>query len=313
MNANDVKRVAVIGAGVMGHSIAQTFAQGGIQTALVDMNEELLERGLRLIRSNLATMAEYGAIREGDIPPIMARIHPFTYLATAVEDVQFVMEVVPEVAEIKKQALGRLDDCCPADAVIASNTSGLDVFSIADMKRPERLVIAHWYSPAHIIPLVEVAPGPSTSPGSITFTAALMERIGKVPVVMKRFVPGFIVNQIQNAYAAPMFSLLGQELASPEEIDKAVKYVLGIRLPIVGVVQSMDFNGLDTVNNILKRIKLDVPLIDKKVAEGHLGAKTSKGMYDYQGRSEEEILKKRDILYLKMLDYLKGIKAFEPV
>jgi 3-hydroxybutyryl-CoA dehydrogenase len=140
-----------------------------------------------------------------------------------------------------------------------------------------------------------------------------MERIGKVPVVMKRFVPGFIVNQIQNAYATPMFNLLGQDLADPEEIDKAVKYVLGIRLPIVGVVQSMDFNGLDTVNNILKRIKLDVPLIDKKVAEGHLGAKTSKGMFDYQGRREEEILKKRDILYLKMLDHLKNIKAFEPV
>jgi 3-hydroxybutyryl-CoA dehydrogenase len=173
--------------------------------------------------------------------------------------------------------------------------------------------MAHWYAPAHIIPLVEVAPGPNTSVGSIEFTVALMERIGKVPVVMKRYVPGFIVNQIQFAYATAMFSLLGQELASPDEIDKAVKYSLGIRLPILGVVQSMDFNGLDTVSNILKKLKIDVPLIIKKVAEGHLGAKTSMGMYDYQGRSEEEILKKRDTLFLKMIDYLKDIRAFEPV
>ena len=100
---------------------------------------------------------------------------------------------------------------------------------------------------------------------------------------------------------------------SVEDIDKAVKYSLGIRLPIVGVVQSIDFNGLDTVSNILKRLKMDVPIINKKVADGHLGAKTSRGMYDYQGRSEEEILKKRDILYLKMIDHLNNIKAFEPV
>ncbi len=313
MNVNDVNRVAVIGAGVMGHAIAQTFAQAGIEMALVDMNNELLERGMGLMRSNLATLAEYGTIQEGDIPSIMDRVQPSTDMAKSVQDVQFVMEVVPEVPEIKKQVLGKLDEYCPADTPIASNTSGLDVFSIADMKRPERLVIAHWYAPPHIIPLVEVAPGPNTAFEAVKFTTALMERIGKVAVVMKRFVPGFIVNQIQNAYALPMFDLLGQDLADPEEIDKAIKYVLGIRLPVVGVVQSMDFNGLDTVSNILKRLKLDVPLIDKKVADGHLGAKTAKGMYDYQGRSEEEILKKRDILYLKMLDHLKNIKAFDPV
>ncbi len=313
MNANDVSRAAVIGAGVMGHSIAQTFAQAGIETVLVDRNDQLLERSVQLIKSNLATLAEYGAISESDIPSILGRVHPVADLARAVQNVQFAIEVVPEVPEIKKQVLGQLDECCPNDAVIASNTSGLDVFGIAALKRPERLVIAHWYAPAHIIPLVEVVPGPNTSPESIDFTADLMKKIGKVPIVMKRFVPGFIVNQIQNAYGLAMFNILGQDLANPEEIDTAVKYSLGIRIPVVGVVQSIDFNGLDTVRNILKRLEVSVPLIDKKVAEGHLGVKTSKGMYDYQGRKEEEILKKRDLLYLKMIDHLKNIKAFEPV
>ena len=313
MDVNDVKRVAVVGAGMMGHSIAQTFAQAGIETVLVDISNELLEHGIRLIRSNLATLAEHGTIGERDIKFIMARVHPATDLARAVRDVHFVIEAVPEVPEIKKEVLGELDEHCPPDIVITSNTSGLDVFTIAQMKRPERLAIAHWYAPAHIIPLVEVVPGPCTSPGSIEFTAALMKRIGKEALVMKKFAPGFIVNQIQQASAMAMFSLLEQGLASPEEIDKAIKYVLGIRLPVVGIVQSMDFNGLDTIRNILKRANLDVPLIDEKVAKGHLGAKTSKGMYDYQGRSEEEILKKRDILFLKMLNCLKDIGAFEPV
>lgn len=247
MDVNDVKRVAVIGAGVMGHSIAQTFAQAGIDTALVDMNDELLERGIRLMQSNLATLAEYGRIDQSDITAIMACVHPATDLARAVQDAQFVTEVVPEVPEIKKGVLGELDVCCPADTVIASNTSGLDVFTIAQMKRPGRLVIAHWYAPAHIIPLVEVVPGPNTSDGSIKFTAALMERVGKVPLILKKFVRGFIVSQIQSTAATAMFSLLRQGVASPEEIDKALKYVLGIRLPIVGMVQSMDFNGLDTI------------------------------------------------------------------
>ena len=310
---NDVKQVAVIGAGVMGHSIAQSFAQAGIETALVDMNDALLERGIGMIRSNLETLAEYGTIREGDVPGIMDCLKPSTDMAGAVSDVEFVIEVVPEVPEVKKQIFGRLEECCPRDAVIASNTSGLDVFGIGGMNTPDRLVIAHWYAPAHIIPLVEIAPGPDTSSGTVEFTAALMERIGKIPIVMKKFVPGFIVNQIQNAYAVPMFNLLTQELADPAEIDKAVKYVLGIRLPIVGIVQSLDFNGLDAIRNNLKRLNLDVPLIEKKVAEGHLGATTGKGLYDYQGRTGEEILKKRDMLYLKMIDFLKSIDAFEPV
>jgi 3-hydroxybutyryl-CoA dehydrogenase len=313
MHSNEVNRIAVIGAGVMGHAIAQTFAQAGIHTALVDMNDHLLERALQLMRTNLATLAEYGTISENDILSIMGRVHPITDLAQAVGDVQFALEAVPEVPDIKKQIFRRLDECCPDEAVIASNTSALDVFKIAEMKRPERLVIAHWFAPAHILPLVEVAPGPKTDPESVDFTAELMKRIGKVPVVMKKSVPGFIVNQIQHAYGLAMLNLLEQDLASPEEIDKAVKYSLGIRLPILGVVQSIDFNGLDTVSNIVKSIGAVFPLIEKKVSKGHLGVKTSKGIYDYQGRSEGEILKKRDILCLKMLDYLKDIKAFDPV
>jgi len=141
----------------------------------------------------------------------------------------------------------------------------------------------------------------------------LMERLGKRPVVMKEFVRSFIVNRIQNNIALAVQDLLQNDLATPEEIDLAVKLSLGIRLPIVGVVQTMDFTGLDLIYQLMQNYGMENKLIEEKFKQGHLGAKTSKGIYDYGGRSEEEILRKRDELYLKMLDHLEETGAFEPV
>lgn len=315
MNINDITRVAVIGAGVMGHGISQSFAQAGYDVSLMSRTQKTLDRSIKLMKSSLTTLAEYGTIRESDIVVILNRVHPTTNLAEAVKDVQFVTEVVAEVSDVKHQIILQIEQYCPEDAIISSSTSGLDVFSLVadEMKRPEKLVMAHWYAPPHIIPLVEVAPGPKTSPETKNLTAEILEKIGKVPVVMNKFAPGFVVNKIQHGFAPAMFSLIASDVVEIGEIDRAMKYVFGIRLPIVGIVQSMDFNGLDTVYNICKAAKFDVPLIAQKVAEGHLGAATGKGVYDYQGRSEEDILKKRDMLYLKMFDFLKSINAFEPV
>jgi 3-hydroxybutyryl-CoA dehydrogenase len=158
-----------------------------------------------------------------------------------------------------------------------------------------------------------VVPGPKTSPEVVAFTAKLMERLGKKPVVMREFVRSFIVNRIQNQISLAVYEMLDKGWATPEEIDLAVKSSLGIRLPIVGVVQTYDFTGLDLVLDIWKSYGLNPPFFEEKVKKGQLGAKTSKGIYDYGGRSEEEILKKRDRLYLKMLDYLESLGAFEPV
>jgi 3-hydroxybutyryl-CoA dehydrogenase len=228
-------------------------------------------------------------------------------------DADFIIEAVPEVPNRKKDIFSQLNKLSPIDTVIASNTSALDIFTLADMKRPERLVIAHFFAPAHIIPLVEIVPGPATSSETISFTATLMERVGKNPIIMKKFGPGFIVNRIQKAVGEACFEMIEQGLAGPEEIDRAIKLSLGIRLPIVGVVQSMDFNGLDMLLDTQRNYGKICSFIEEKVKKEHLGVKTSKGIYDYQGRSETEILRKRDELYLKMLDYLHKIHAFEPV
>jgi 3-hydroxybutyryl-CoA dehydrogenase len=297
----------------MGHSIAQVFAQAGIDVELVDLDEGKLSRAMTLIQSNLDLLAECGRVPSAQIPEIVARIRPSTNLAAAAKDTGFVLEAVNEAPEIKQRVFSQLDRFCPPDTVLASNTSSLNIFKIARIKRPERLIVAHWFAPPHIIPLVEVAPGPATLPKVIAFTTALMQRLGKRPLVLKQYVPALIVNRIQNSIARVVWEMLEKAWATPEQIDLAVKTSLGIRLPIVGVVQSVDFTGLDVAADIMRGYGAVSPVVAEKVEQGHLGAKTSKGLYDYGGRSEEEILTKRDRQYLKMLEHLERIRAFDPI
>lgn len=313
MDHNDVKRAVVVGAGVMGHSIAHVFAQAGIEVNLVDLDEAVLEHAMDLMKADLETLVEFKKISGDDIPGILARIHPSTDLAGGADGVDFAVETVAEVPDVKREVFSQLDQFCPGNTVIASNTSSLDIFSIAQITRPERLVVAHWFAPPHIIPLVEVVPGPETLPEVATFTANLMERLGKKTVTMKNFVPSFIVNRIQRSISQAVWEMLEKGWATPEEIDLAIKLSLGIRLPVVGVVQTSDFTGLDLIYDIMKGGGRVSPLVEEKVKQGHLGVKTSKGVYDYGGRSEVEILKKRDQRYLKLLDHLERMEAFEPV
>jgi len=313
MDQNDVKRAVVVGAGVMGHSMAHVFAQAGIEVNLVDLNETVLEHAMDLMKTNLETLAEFKKIAGDDIPGILARIHPSTDLAGGAEGVDFAVEAVAEVPDVKREVFSQLDQFCPGHTAIASNTSSLDIFSIAQITRPERLVAAHWFAPPHIIPLVEVVPGPETLPEVVTLTAKLMERLGKKTVIMKEFVPAFIVNRIQHSISQAVWEMLEKGWTTPEEIDLAIKLSLGIRLPVVGVVQTTDFTGLDLIYDIMKGGGSISPLVKEMVDLGHLGVKTSKGLYDYGGRSEVEILKKRDRRYLKLLDYLEKIKAFDSV
>jgi 3-hydroxybutyryl-CoA dehydrogenase len=280
---------------------------------LVDVKNAFLAHALQLVKSNLRTLADCGRVSPQAIPAILDRIRPTTDLADAVKEVDFVLEAVVEIPEVKKKVFAQLEAACPENVVLASNTSGLEIFKIIEVKDPSRVVVTHWFAPPHISPLVEVVPGPATAPGVLQFAAQLMERIGKKPLVMKQFIQRFIVNRIQNAIVRTALEMITNGWATPEQIDLAVKTSLGIRLPIVGVVQSLDFTGLNLIHDMTKGTGTENPLIEERVRQGHLGASTSKGIYDYGGRSEEEILRKRDLLYLKVLDFLENLEAFKPV
>jgi 3-hydroxybutyryl-CoA dehydrogenase len=313
MNPNDVKIAAVVGAGAMGHSIAQVFAQAGIEVNLVDVNQGSLEHAIELIKSNLSVLVEFNRVAKKEVTAVLKRIHTSTDLGEGAKGVDFVVEAVPEIPQVKKEVFSQLDEACSKDTVLASNTSGIDIFGTVEVGNPERLIITHWFAPPHIIPLVEVVPGEKTSAEVISFAAGLMQRLSKKPMILKKFTRLFIANRIQNAIGAAMLKLLDEGWASPADIDFAVKNSIGIRLPIVGVAQNYDFTGLDVVLDIIKSLGRDNDLLEEKVKRGELGVKTSKGFYDYRGCSETEILKKRDRLLLKMLDHLEDMNAFEPV
>ena len=313
MELDKIKRILVVGAGTMGHAIAQVYATAGFEVDLVDLNQEVLDNAMNKIKSNLSLLVEYKHVKSGEISNILNRIHPSTDLKVAAQNCDLVLEAVSEDRNIKREVFSQLNEFCSEDIILASNTSELNIFNVAKVKNPKRLVIHHWFHPPYIIPLVEIVAGRKTSSEVIDISFKLLEKIGKKPLILKKFTNAFVVNKIQQAINSAVFALLIQGIASPEEIDMAIKNSVGIRMPFAGVAQNLDFVGLDVVYDIIKNMGMDLVLLRDKVKNGQLGAKTSIGFYDYQGRTEEEILTKRDKLYLQMLDYLKKMNAFEPI
>lgn len=313
MKIEDVQNVAVLGAGVMGNSIALVFARKGYNVRLWSRTQKTIDRAVGLIKSTLTLMSEYGHVSDAEIPRIIERILPTTDLTLAAEGAHFALETVAENPDVKKDIFSKLNKSCSKDTIFSSNTSGLDIFTILDVDNPGRLITTHWFSPATLIPLVEVAPGKETSPETITLTIDILKGLGKRPILLKEFVPAFIVNRFQDSINKTTFEIIDKGWATPEDIDTAIKNTLGIRLPVVGVAQVLDFNGLDLIDSILKRRGVNSKFIEDKVKQGHLGAKTSKGIYDYGDRTEAELLDKRDRQFYKMLEHLEKINAFEPL
>ena len=298
----------------MGHSIAQVYAQAGIEVNLLDKDENILTRAKNQIKSNIETLSEFDIIEKNEISSILKRIHTFSNLHEAIVGIEFILEAVSEVPELKRELLFKVAEFCSPSTIIASNTSFLDIFKILrGIPNPERIITHHWYAPPHIIPLVEIGASRKTAKGVISFSVELLERIGKTPILLNKFIPGFIVNRIQNAINTVLYELLIRKIASPEQIDLAIKSSLGVRLPIVGIVQSQDFTGLDLVEDIIKNMGASVAPISERVQKGHLGAKSGIGFYDYKGKTEKEILKKRDRFYLQQLQFLKSNTGFKPI
>ena len=207
-----------------------------------------------------------------------------------------------------------METLCPSRTILASNTSYLNIFELKTLKRLEKILITHWYAPPHIIPLVEIVRGPHTSRETVEIMKRLLSKLGKKPVVMDRFILGFIVNRLQRALAREIFHLLDNRYATAEDIDTAVKASLGIRLPILGVVQRYDFTGIDLVHQFMRNPSIDLVSEDKPsetlkrfIERGHLGVKSIRGFYDYSGKKMDQIMRERDIKLIKLKDFLEGI------
>jgi len=304
--------VAIIGAGTMGHALAQVFAQGGYQVSLNDVSEEILQQARRLIASNLEILCQAGVFDSAEKSSVLEeRITYTTDLATAVATSELVIEAIVEDREAKKGLFSELDRLCPPEAILASNTSYLDIYQFVETKRPGKVIITHWFAPPHIVPLVEIVPGPQTTPETVAMVKKVLDGLGKQTIVLKKFLPGFIANRLQAALSLEVYHLLDNGYATPEDIDRATKASFGLRIPILGLVKRVDFAGVDLVQRILKNKSYTPPpvkgrsqVVDSMVSQGRLGVKTGKGFYDYGDSLIEEILRKRDMKLLKLREFL---------
>jgi 3-hydroxybutyryl-CoA dehydrogenase len=283
----NVERITVLGGGTMGNGIAHVCAQAGRTVTLVDMNQDLLERALSIIFKNMDRQVKKEIISAGEKEEAIGRIKTATSLEDAVEDVQLVVEAVPEKLELKEAIFTELDEKAPAEAILATNTSSISITEIAAFtKRPEKVIGMHFMNPVPMMKLVEVIRGLATDDETTLTVMELSKELGKTPVEVNDF-PGFVSNRVLMPMINEAVFALMEGVAEAEAIDTVMK--LGMAHPM-GPLALADLIGLDICLSILEVLHRDIgddryrpcPLLRKYVAAGWLGRKSGQGFYSYE-------------------------------
>ena len=284
---NDIGRVAVLGAGTMGHGIAQVCATVGCEVALYDIDEAAVGRGLDRVRQNLDKGVELGKVTAEVRDQVVGRIRTTTSIADAVAEADLVLEAAPESMELKAKIFREVDRAAPDQALLASNTSSLSIEELArSLGDPRRFIGLHFFNPVHIMKLVEVVWGPDTSDSARMTAEAFVRRLEKEPVVVKDS-PGFASSRLGILLGMEAIRMVQEGVASPEDIDKAME--LGYRHPM-GPLKLTDLVGLDVrlgiaeyLHETLGSEAFNPPeLLRRMVAEGKLGKKSGQGFYDWK-------------------------------
>ena len=313
-NRVEINNIAVIGAGTMGHGIAQVFALAGLQVTLTDSDAGVLGTAIQRIQANLETCLKYGSVNEDRAATLPERITLASNLADAASQADFIVEAVFEDLDVKHEVLRQLEKHCPSHAVITSTTSGFRVRDMAvTLSHPERFLVTHFWDPPYIIPVVEVVPGDHTSAEAVKTTITLLEAVGKYPVLVKKDVRGFVGNRLQHALRREAIAIVAQGIASPEDVDLITRLSFGLRLPVVGLLETVDLGGLDLTLAIhtyllseLDRSTEPQQLIRDKVTRGELGAKAGKGFYDWSPGQAARVIRRRDETLLEMVRWLRA-------
>ena len=284
----EIKRVGVLGAGLMGHGIVQVCAQtGNYEVTMRDIEQRFIDNGMNMIKASLQRFVKKGTLTEAESNRILGRIHPTLDMKEAVRDVDLVIEAVTENPPLKKSVLTEADNLAPPHAIIASNTSSISITEIgAATRRPEKVCGMHFFNPPQLMRLVEIVRGLKTSDETVKVIRDVSSKLGKESVVVKKDTPGFIVNRILVPAINEAIFLAAEGVADPEDIDKAI--TLGLNWPM-GPLRLLDYIGADTqlfisqvlVNGFGDQKFRPSSLLKNMVRANQLGRKTGRGFYDW--------------------------------
>lgn len=309
---NSQEEITVIGAGLMGHGIAQIFAAHGYPVWLYDTDKGALDTAKQRIRTNLNNMAMQGVKFDQDTDEILNQINITPHMSEACKKCAFVFEAVYEDLSLKQRIFAELDRLCQPGAILCSNTSVISITEIAEKSvHRERILGTHFWNPPYLIPLVEVVRAEESSDRCIDATYELLSRVDKHPVHVHKDVPGFVGNRLQHALWREAFAIIDEGICDPATVDEVIRTGFGMRLPILGPVETADMVGLDLTlaihNYILKHINADPTpstTLQAKVAAGDLGFKTGSGFLKW---SDSDIAESRK----RLASYLINVFAEE--
>ena len=319
-NLVTIDKLAVIGAGTMGHGIAQVFAQAGLQVALTDSDDQVRGAALKRIGGNLETCLGPSDPDRDRASATLGRITVAPDLAEAVADAGLVFEAVFEDLELKRQVLREIEAQCAPQVILISSTSGYCVRDLAiALDHPERFLALHFWNPPYVVPVVEVMPGERTSAEVVDATSALLKKAGKVPALLKKDVPGYVGNRLQHALRREAIALVAEGVASPEDVDTITRLSFGLRMPVVGPLETVDLAGLDLTQSIqtyllpdLDRSTTPKQLVRDKVERGELGVKAGEGFYNWPPGRAAGVIQRRDEALLEILEWLRDHDLLGP-
>lgn len=308
MKLNNIKKIGIAGAGTMGSGIAQIFGRKGYKVVITDISEEILDKSKKLIEIFNSSLIEENIITESEAQTAIENIS-FSTDKNVFADADLIIEAIIEKMDIKQDFWKEVEGIAKKDAILATNTSGLSIVEISKkVERKERFVGMHFWNPPHIIPLVEIIKGDETDDETVNNLVEIIKIIDKEPVVVQKDAPGFIGNRLQFAAFREALNIVEEGIATPEDVDRAMKYGPGFRYPILGPLETADLGGLDTfyyissyLFNALSDVKEPQDILKKLMDNKELGVKSKKGFYDYSDGKDEETIKNRDKMFFKML------------
>ena len=310
-----IKKIAVIGAGTMGHAIAGCFARFGYQVSVYESFAEVRNTCKEKIKKQYEFLAAEGVMEVSEIASLLAGITVYEELKPAVQDADYVIEAIPERLDLKQELFAGLIEYCSAETIIASNTSSIafsDLTAKMEAKDKARTMVCHWYNPAHLIPLVELSCFGNMPAETYQKVEDMYRSIEKRPAKVLKDIPGLLANRIQQGIAREVFSLMAMGAADAKDIDTALKYGPAFRYATTGQLEVADFGGLDiwcTVGDnllaVMDHSQEASPLLREKVGEGKLGFKTGEGFFTYPEEEKQEIQDQFNKRLLKQLQVSK--------